>query len=136
MKSFDEYQDFTDTTSFAFRDAVYKLVEDAFMLEEEMPGEGKALLCDVLCLHYLAGKLNGEAGELAEQVFKATRDDGGLLSEERLVNISKEIGDVQWYSAQLSRQIGRRFSAVVDDNVTKLQSRLDRDLLHGSGDNR
>lgn len=132
----DEYQDFTDTTAVVFRDGIRTLVENAFELESEVPGEGIKLLCDILEIQYLAGKLTGEAGELAEQVFKATRDDGGLITEQRLLNISKEIGDTQWYIAQLSRQIGEKLSAIALFNVHKLQSRLDRDKLHGDGDDR
>lgn len=101
-----------------------------------MPGEGRTLLVSIFELHYLAGKLNGEAGELAEEVFKATRDDGGVIERYRYERIVKELGDVQWYLAQLSRQIGCKLSYIAEENTSKLRSRLERDLLHGDGDNR
>ena len=126
---FDKYQEFTRTT------AIYRPRIEA-MVANLSYGEARHKLQDVLEFHYLAGKLNGEAGEVAEQVFKATRDEGGVMSNERVEAIIKEIGDVMWYVSELSSQCGHRLSTVIHKNVVKLESRKERDQLHGSGDDR
>lgn len=41
-----------------------------------------------------------------------------------------------WYCATLSRDLGFELDDVARWNVEKLRSRKQRDLLHGSGDNR
>lgn len=80
--------------------------------------------------------LLGEAGEVAEKIKKLFRDDKGRLSEEKKREIAKELGDVMWYIAQLSTELGLKLSDVVETNLEKLASRKTRGKLHGSGDNR
>lgn len=80
--------------------------------------------------------LTGETGEVAEKIKKLFRDDKGKLTPERKEEISKELGDVLWYVAQLSTELGIKFSDVVEGNIKKLASRKLRGTLHGDGDNR
>ena len=87
-------------------------------------------------LTYPALGLCGEAGECAEKVKKAIRDDGGVLSEERRAALAAELGDVLWYVAQLATEAGLDLDALAEDNLTKLLSRQDRGVLQGSGDAR
>ena len=62
----------------------------------------------------------------------------GLADEagEVVGKIKKELGDVLWYLAQLSTDLGIKLSEVAKANVEKLASRMERNVLHGSGDNR
>jgi NTP pyrophosphatase (non-canonical NTP hydrolase) len=85
-------------------------------------------------LTYPALGLCGEAGECAEKVKKAIRDDGGVLSDERRVALAAELGDVLWYVAQLATEAGLDLDEIADDNLAKLLSRRDRGVLQGSGD--
>ena len=85
---------------------------------------------------YPALGLCGEAGECAEKVKKAIRDDGGVLSDERRVALAAELGDVLWYVAQLATEAGLDLDEIADDNLAKLLSRRDRGVLQGSGDAR
>ena len=85
---------------------------------------------------YPALGLCGEAGETAEKVKKAIRDDGGTLTEERREAIAAELGDVLWYVAQLATEAGLELEAIAEANIEKLSSRQRRSVLHGSGDNR
>src|SRR5688572_15633704 len=65
---------------------------------------------------YPALGLCGEAGEVAEHVKKMYRDDGGNMTAERLPKFQKELGDVLWYSAALSREVGYNLSQVRNTN--------------------
>ena len=67
-------------------------------------------------LTYPALGLCGEAGECAEKVKKAIRDDGGVLSDER--------------------RAGLDLDEIAEENLAKLLSRRDRGVLQGSGDAR
>jgi NTP pyrophosphatase (non-canonical NTP hydrolase) len=87
-------------------------------------------------LTYPALGLCGEAGEAAEKVKKAIRDDGGMLTEERRAALAAELGDVLWYVAQLATEAGLDLGEIADDNLAKLLSRQDRGVLQGSGDTR
>ena len=85
---------------------------------------------------YPALGLCGEAGETAEKVKKAIRDDGGSLTEERRDAIAAELGDVLWYVAQLATEAALDLDEIAQANLDKLASRQQRAVLHGSGDER
>jgi NTP pyrophosphatase (non-canonical NTP hydrolase) len=87
-------------------------------------------------LAYPALGLAGEAGEVAEHAKKAIRDDGGKVSDERRVAMSKELGDVLWYVAQLATELGLDLDEIAKQNLEKLFSRQARGVLSGSGDDR
>ena len=87
-------------------------------------------------LSYPTLGLCGEAGEVAEKIKKIMRDDGGVVSPEKKQAIIKELGDVMWYIGALASEIGTTISEVAETNHNKLLSRLERDKLHGSGDDR
>lgn len=87
-------------------------------------------------LSYPALGLAGEAGEVAEHAKKAIRDDGGSVSEERRQAMSKELGDVLWYVAQLATELGLDLDEIAGQNLEKLLSRQRRGVLSGSGDDR
>jgi NTP pyrophosphatase (non-canonical NTP hydrolase) len=87
-------------------------------------------------LTYPALGLCGEAGECAEKVKKAIRDDAGLLTDERRTSLAAELGDVLWYVAQLATEAGLDLDEIAEDNLAKLLSRRERGVLQGSGDSR
>jgi len=87
-------------------------------------------------LSYPALGLVGEAGEVAEQAKKTIRDDGGEVSDDRRAAISKELGDVLWYVAQLASELGLELEDIARENLEKLFSRQRRGVLSGSGDDR
>ena len=80
--------------------------------------------------------LVGEAGEVAEKMKKVLRDNDGIITEEKREEITKELGDVLWYIANLSKELNVSLEDVAQKNIEKLQSRQQRNELHGSGDNR
>ena len=80
--------------------------------------------------------LAGETGEVAEKVKKIIRDGGGVLSDEKREDLKKELGDVLWYVAQLATEFRLDLQDVAETNIEKLQSRKERGVLKGSGDER
>ena len=80
--------------------------------------------------------LTGESGEVADKVKKIIRDANGQFTDEKRREIVKEIGDVLWYCATLSHDLGYDLNEVAQMNVDKLRSRMNRDQIHGEGDNR
>lgn len=86
-------------------------------------------------LHWVLG-INGESGEIAEKVKKIIRDKNGLVSDEDKKELAKEIGDVLWYLAVFAEDLGMSLDDIAATNLDKLQSRKQRGVLGGSGDNR
>ena len=76
--------------------------------------------------------LCGEAGEIAEKLKKFYRDGRSLDRED----IKKELGDVLWYVAYVSRLIDYKLGDTAYTNYKKLADRAFRGVLSGSGDNR
>ncbi len=118
------------------------------------PGHGTPL-----GLAYVALKGAGEAGEFAEHVGKALRDDDLMtldrqqlppdrkgyteyvmkvnqMEPERHALLVKEIGDQLWHLAAKCNELGVKLSDVAVINIEKLLDRTERNALQGSGDTR
>lgn len=80
--------------------------------------------------------LSGEAGEAADKIKKILRDKDGVVSDEDRELIVKELGDTLWYLAAIARYLGVPLSRVASGNIEKLESRYQRNKLHGEGDER
>ena len=80
--------------------------------------------------------LTGEAGEVADKVKKVLRDNYGLFDDKRKVEIAKDLGDVLWVVAALSKDIGYNLDTIANMNIAKLSSRKERGVIGGEGDNR
>ena len=80
---------------------------------------------------YPALGLAGEAGEVANKVKKYMRD--GHLDT---MDLAKELGDVLWYVAMVANDIDFDLSQIAELNIQKLNSRMERGTIQGSGDNR
>jgi len=86
---------------------------------------------------YLTLGLTGEAGEIANKVKKFIRDGAAQDEyEAKKIEIAYEIGDVMWYCAVLSAEMGMDLGHVMENNLRKLADRKARGTLSGSGDNR
>lgn len=80
--------------------------------------------------------LTGEAGEVADKVKKVLRDGNGVFDPASREAIKLELGDVLWYVAQLSSELGYDLEQVAAANIAKLTSRASRGQIAGSGDHR
>ncbi len=78
----------------------------------------------------------GEAGEFADKVKKIMRDKKGEFNDEDREAIVKELGDVLWYVAVVALYLGMPMSELAGKKNEKLQSRMKRNALQGSGDDR
>lgn len=107
----NEYQELASTT------AIY-------------PGKGT-----IMGLVYTALGL-GEAGEVQNKVKKILRDDNGQLTDEKKKGIIKELGGNLWYISQCARELGVSLEEIAQINLGELNSRKERGVLTGSGDNR
>ena len=87
-------------------------------------------------LYYTALGLAGEAGEVANKVKKVMRDNNGNLEEKAKAEIFDELGDVLWYCATIADELGVNLEDVAKLNISKLQDRMNRGKIQGSGDNR
>jgi len=85
-------------------------------------------------ISYCTLGLSNESGEVAGKVKKSLRGDYNLDDKKR--EIAKELGDVLWYLATLSKELGYSLSQVAAMNSEKLLDRDSRGVILGDGDNR
>jgi len=80
--------------------------------------------------------LCGESGEVAEKIKKLMRDKGGDISTDDRLKLAKEIGDVLWYCALLSQELGLDLQTIAVLNIMKLEERNKKGKIKGEGDER
>lgn len=80
--------------------------------------------------------LVGESGEVAEKFKKILRNDGGIMNEDQRQELAKELGDVLWYIAVLSKYLNFDLEEIGERNLNKLMDRKDRGVITSKGDNR
>lgn len=79
--------------------------------------------------------LAGEAGEVANKLKKIIRDKNNIIDEETKENLKNELGDVLYYTVQLSSRLNISFEDVVSGNVKKLMDRKKLGVFQGESDN-
>ncbi len=89
---------------------------------------------------YPALGLAGEAGEAVDKIKKLWRNKGKFSGKdynvEEAVELLKELGDVLWYIAAITTELGTELEIVADMNIRKLTDRNNRGVLKSEGDNR
>lgn len=80
--------------------------------------------------------LAGEGGEIANKIKKIERDNGGVVTDEVRTVVASELGDLLWYAARLSTELGLDLETIARDNIAKLADRKARGVLGGDGDKR
>ena len=127
----DKYQQMATRTA-TYTDEIKGLLVN---LEQSHPEEC-AVLSKLLRLNYVASGLAGEAGEFANKIKKLLRDHSGYLGENEARELSRELGDVLWYTSQAAREIGRTLDEIANENLEILADRQSRGVIQGSGDDR
>lgn len=106
-------------------------------------------------LFYMLANLAGEVGEFASKAGKhmrkgklhittTQRDEEGKILHTQVWNISdeerrlmlSEIGDILWQTAGLAKVMGVTLEEVAEENLAKLASRKQRNVISGEGDMR
>lgn len=101
-------------------------------------------------LEYLTLGLASEAGEVAGKMSKLIRgdyteygdaDEGGKVPvridlDEFKDHLTKELGDVMWMVSEICNVADITIADVMQANLDKLESRKNRDVIKGSGDDR
>lgn len=105
---------------------------------------------------YMFLNLVGEVGEFASKVAKAIRKSEitiggeaavGIIENHPVVNddtayhflckeLQKEAGDILWQLSGLCTVMGWNLEDIAQQNLDKLASRQQRNVIDGSGDNR
>ena len=94
--------------------------------------------------------LNAEVGEINDKIAKWRRKGMANIDNNKWVfttsseveatylrnELLKEVGDVLWFCAHLSRQLGSTLDDVAKMNIEKLRDRAMRNVIIGEGDNR
>tara|TARA_R110000744_G_scaffold139937_2_gene251092 strand:- start:249 stop:578 length:330 start_codon:yes stop_codon:yes gene_type:complete len=89
-----------------------------------------------VAVQYTALGLAGEVGEICNEIKKVYRDDDGVVTAKRRADLVDEFGDVFWYLARVTDELNIDMQDVLERNIAKLEDRLARDVLSGSGGNR
>ena len=106
-------------------------------------------------LFYMLANLQGEVGEFSSNAAKhmrkgnlhittTERDEEGRILHTQIWNITDEerkllrdeLGDIQWQLAGLAHVMGFSLEEVAEKNLEKLDSRKQRNLIDGDGDER
>ncbi len=105
--------------------------------EYQTQTESTAIYPSDKALEYLSLGVASESGEIAGKVKKLIRDGYSKVSKEEWEkNLASEIGDVLWYLARLSDELGFSLEEIAQENMDKLLDRKNRNVLKGSGDHR
>ena len=88
------------------------------------------------CATYPILGLVNEAGEVAGTFKKVFRDKDGKIDADTMLKLISELGDVFWYWTQVCTELNLSIAEVAQSNLDKLQSRKERGVLKGDGDDR
>jgi NTP pyrophosphatase (non-canonical NTP hydrolase) len=109
--TFDEYQQQALTTNLSKEDRFKELMQQVLGLGDE----------------------TGEVLAVFKKWIRDQEADPGKLDIEHL---TKELGDVLWYLAVITHDLGISLDEIARVNVEKLEDRRQRGTLSGSGDHR
>ncbi len=87
-------------------------------------------------LLYVYTCLSEEVGEIGGVLKRIARDNGGKVTREVRAALGKECGDVFWTLTRLVKKLGFSMTEIASDNAKKINDRVKRGKIKGSGDDR
>lgn len=119
--------------------------ETGELIEKILPNIFNPILSSRMLLIGIHLSNIADAGIALEKLKKDLRKNG-LVEDEKVIpitvtedqreGIKKELGDILWYMAATAQAFGFSIQDVAQTNMDKLNSRLERGVVKGSGDNR
>ena len=95
---------------------------------------------------YMFLNLVGEVGEFASKIAKLIRKDKACIEYDFIMmngchqcdreELQKEAGDILWQLSGLCSVMGWELEDIAQQNLDKLASRKQRNVIDGNGDNR
>ena len=99
---------------------------------------------------YAINGLAAEVGEIQDKIAKWVRKEYITIKNNQVnftqkavdsgidfpKELAKEVGDVMWFVALLAKRMGYTLEQIASRNICKLQSRKERGVIDGDGDNR
>lgn len=98
---------------------------------------------------YAINGLAAEVGEIQDKIAKWIRKEYIVIKDNQVhfkqksvtagdlpEELAKEVGDVLWFVALLANRLGYSMETIASMNINKLQSRQQRGVIDGNGDNR
>lgn len=117
MQTFNDFQNWTEST------AIYNGVTYPRLALAEEVGE-------------LLGKLAKFERDVVSTVVALDLESYVVALQKLRADVTKEAGDVLWQLARVLKDLDIPMQDAVDVNVAKLESRKERNVLNGSGDDR
>lgn len=74
-------------------------------------------------LLWSAAALGSEAGEILQIVEKIYRKGTGKPTEEDIIKLRSELGDVFWNVANMANELGLSLDDIIDENICKINER-------------
>lgn len=130
-------------TSFAY--AACGLVEEIGELFEKLDFKDdgsleaasvKRVIASIVSISKAAGVAAKHIRKDWESLPETTRETLAMPGDNPKDGWSKELGDVCWFVANLCATTGTDLNSVMEANIAKLEDRLGRGVIIGSGDNR
>lgn len=127
-----------DTLLYSLLGAIEEVGE---ICEKTHIDESTELTYDIYCKVLKFVMLSKEIGALAKKVRKewdsfTDEQRASVLKTKGTDGIDKEVGDSAWMLANVAHHLGFKMDDILAQNIAKLDDRLKRNVLIGSGDNR
>ena len=105
-------------------------------VDYQFRAEQTAIYPEETGLDYTIHGLSSEAGEVAGKRKKWLRGDVLPEGPSWVDIFADELGDVLWYVAMVCEELDIDMQTVAENNIRKLNDRVERDVIKGDGDNR
>lgn len=107
-------------------------IKEFVVYDEHLAAMPPTQLYPLAVVQHIAVSLAEEVGEIMAHIKRLGRGDGTFDLEA----FSKEVGDSLFYLVELCNRFGLDLEEVMEQNISKLESRQERGVIRGSGDDR